>query len=322
MKRLLTGIQPTGQLHIGNYLGAVKNFLNIEQDYETFLMLADLHALTINPDPKQFSNYVLDLAATLIACGVNPQKTPIFVQSLVPAHLELTWILNCITPIGELERMTQYKDKSDKFGANAGLFTYPVLMAADILLYQANYVPVGEDQIQHIELARFIARKFNHHFGPTFVEPEPIITEAKRIMALNNPVKKMSKSIPGSAIGLDDTAEQIRKKIMAAVTDTTPDKKMSPGVTNLFSLLSSFAPNEVDRFKDQFNNGTLKYSELKTTLADSIIAELEPIQNRKKEILANPQQLTEILKKGNLAAQKITEITLKDVKQKVGLLSL
>lgn len=322
MQKLLTGAQPTGRLHIGNYLGAIKNFLTLQDKYRSFFMLADLHALTITPDPEDFPKQTLDLAATLIACGVDPEKTTLFPQSSVPGHLELAWILSTITPIGELERMTQYKDKSDKFGTNAGLFTYPVLMAADILLYQAEFVPVGEDQTQHLELTRIIARKFNHKFGDTFVEPKAIITESKRIMALNNPAKKMSKSIPGSAICLDDSPDQIRKTVMSAITDTGSDGKMSPGITNLFTLLEEFAPEQVERFHADFKTGNLKYVDLKTTLADAIITTLEPIQKKKKTILSNPAELKLILKAGALIAQESSQKNLAKIKKTVGLIDL
>src|SRR3989344_2138316 len=204
MKRLLTGIQPSGALHIGNYLGAVKQIVKLQGDYETYVMIADLHALTTPQDPQKYQRQILNLAAILIASGLDTQKTTLFVQSAIPAHTQLAWIFSTLTPIGELERMTQYKEKSDRHGQNAGLLTYPVLQAADILLYRPEVVPVGEDQVQHIELTRVIARKFNSRYGETFTEPKTLLTKSARIMALNNPTNKMSKSVVGSAVGMDD----------------------------------------------------------------------------------------------------------------------
>jgi tryptophanyl-tRNA synthetase len=323
MKRLLTGIQPTGKLHIGNYLGAIKNFLDLQDQYENFFMLADLHALTVEQNPQEFSQTTLDLAATLIACGIDPNKTTFFIQSAVPAHLELAWILSTLTPLGELERMTQYKDKSDKFSSNAGLLTYPVLMAADILLYQGELVPVGEDQVQHLELARILARKFNNKYGQTFVEPKPIITEAKRIMSLKDPSKKMSKSIVGSAIGLDDSETEIRKTIMSAVTDSTNENgQMSAGVANLFTILEEFNSNLAHQLKEDFNNNQLKYVDLKENLATTLVNELGKISQKKKGILANPNELINILQNGSQKANEIAQKALIDIKDKVGLINL
>lgn len=318
MKRLLTGIQPSGALHLGNYVGAILQVLELQKDYETFLMVADLHALTVPQDPKKYPDQVYDLAATLLACGVDPTKTVLFVQSQIPEHTALTWIFSTLTPLGELERMTQYKEKSDKHGQNAGLLTYPILQAADILLYRPEIVPVGEDQVQHLELTRVIARKFNARYGQTFSEPKTLLTKAARVMALNDPSQKMSKSILGSGVGLDDKPEQIRKAIMSAVTDTAPSKEMSAGVKNLFALLEIFAPGQVAQFQKSHASGELKYAELKTALADAIITKLEKIQQAKAQI--SRAELTKILASSRGRAQAIAAQTMAQVRQKVGLI--
>jgi tryptophanyl-tRNA synthetase len=321
MATLLTGIQPSGPLHIGNYLGAVKQFVELQKEYDAYFMIADLHALTSVQDPKALTSFTLDLAAAMLAAGLDPQKTTLFVQSAVPAHTELTWIFSTLTPLGELERMTQYKEKSDRQGQNAGLLTYPILQACDILLYNPEFVPVGEDQVQHVELTRIIARKFNSRYGETFKEPKTLLTKTARVMALNEPQKKMSKSIPGSAIGLDDTPDQIRKVIMSAVTDTSPTGEMSAGVKNLFGLLSEFAPDKVAEFESAHQSGTIRYADLKSTFAEDIIATLEPIQAKKKQILANPEELLSILKTGNHKANQVAAQKLLDIRHRVGLLN-
>lgn len=320
MKRLFTGIQTTGDLHIGNYLGAIKQFVDLQHEYESFFMVADLHALTIPQDPKKYHDQVLNVAATVIASGLDTTKTTLFVQSALSAHTQLTWILSTLTPLGELERMTQYKEKSDKHGQNVGLLTYPVLQAADILLYHPDFVPVGEDQVQHIELTRDIARKFNTRYSPTFTEPKALLTHSARVMALNDPAKKMSKSIAGSAINMDASADDIHRAIMGAVTDTAPDGAMSAGVANLFGLLGAFAPESVERFTKEHDAGTIKYSDLKATLSDSIIATLAPIQKAKKELLADPKTLSALIARGNACAQTIATQTLTDVYTKLGLI--
>lgn len=320
MKRLFTGIQPTGDLHIGNYLGAIKQFVGLQNEYESFFMVADLHALTIPQDPKKYHDQVLNVAATVIASGLDATKTTLFIQSAIPEHAQLTWIFSTLTPMGELERMTQYKEKSDKHGQNAGLLTYPVLQAADILLYHPDVVPVGEDQVQHIELTRDIARKFNARYSPTFKEPKALLTRSARVMALNDPAKKMSKSIAGSAIAMDASTDDIHRTVMGAVTDTAPDGAMSAGVANLFGLLGAFAPESVARFTKEHDAGTIKYSQLKETLSDSIIATLAPIQKTKKELLADPKTLNVIIAQGNARAQTIATQTLADVYSKIGLI--
>ena len=321
MKQLLTGIQPSGALHIGNYLGAIKQIIELQKDYDCLVMIADLHALTTPQDPKAYQNQVLDVTATLLASGLDASKTTLFLQSAIAEHTELAWIFNTITPIGELERMTQYKEKADKHGQNAGLLTYPVLQAADILLYHPEVVPVGEDQIQHLELTRLIARKFNSRYGQTFAEPKTLLTKSARIMALNDPTKKMSKSIAGSAVGMDDSADDIRKAISSAVTDTAPDGEMTAGVKNLFTLLEGFAPEKVTEYQKAHEDKNIKYSDLKNDLGSAIVDTLTPIQQKKKEILADSQNLLSVLKSGNQKAQGIASETLSDIRQKVGLIS-
>lgn len=320
MKRLLTGIQPSGVLHIGNYLGAIKQIVELQKDYDTYVMIADLHALTTLQDPQKYQDQILNLAATLIASGIDSSKTTLFAQSAIPAHAQLAWIFSTITSIGELERMTQYKEKSDKHGQNAGLLTYPVLQAADILLYHPEVVPVGEDQVQHLELTRVIARKFNSRYGKTFSEPKTLLTKSARIMALNNPAGKMSKSVIGSGVGMDDSEAEVRKAIMGAVTDTSPGGEMTDGVKNLFALLEGFAPKKVAEFEKAHNDKTIKYSELKTELADAIFSTLATIQQKKQTIVSNKTELKNILARGNKKAAEIASQTITNIYQKTGLL--
>mgnify|MGYP000850963842 CR=1 FL=1 len=323
-KRIFSGIQPTGIVHIGNYLGAIKNWVNLQDQYECFFCIVNYHALTIPQEPQTLSQRVLDLAATLLAAGLDPEKCTLFVQSDVPEHTELTWLLTCLTPVGQLERMTQYKDKSqgqetDSIGA--GLLCYPVLMAADILIYKADAVPVGQDQTQHLELTRDVARRFNNAYGPTFPELEGIFTEAAKIMALNDPERKMSKSIPGSYIALTEDPDSIRKKIKRAVTASGADPEaMPPGVTNLFTLLQSFAPSQVvAQFQQDYDNKTIRYSDLKEAVAEHLIAELTPIQERYQELLANPDQLRKILSTGAEQARNVASKNLQEIRERMGL---
>src|SRR3989344_6745673 len=237
---LLGGVQPSGTLHIGNYLGAIKQWVELQKSHKEFLMIVDLHAITVPQEPRELNKKTLELAALLIACGIDPKKTTLFIQSHVPAHVELGWILNTLTPIGELERMTQFKEKQEKSGLLAGLLNYPVLQAADILLYQTDVVPVGEDQLQHLELTRTLVRKFNNKFGEVFKIPKSVLQkDAGRIMGLDNPKKKMSKSATSANnyIALLDAPEEIRRKIKIAVTDSGKeikyDKKEKPALSNL-----------------------------------------------------------------------------------------
>src|SRR5919202_891876 len=258
--RVLSGVQPSGNLHLGNYLGAIKRWVDYQEQFDNFFCIVDLHAITVPQDPEDLRRQTRELAAFYLAAGIDPAKSTVFVQSHVPAHTELAWILNCVTPMGWLERMTQFKDKSAKEGDNkerisTGLFDYPVLMAADILLYKATHVPVGEDQKQHVELTRDIAERFNRLYGDTFVIPEPMIAETgARIMSLDDPTNKMSKSdeSPGSRIGIYDSPDTIRRNIMRATTDSLRDIRFDPnrpGVTNLltiYEVLSAQSPLQIE----------------------------------------------------------------------------
>lgn len=320
MAKVFSGIQPTGIIHLGNYLGAVKNWVKLQDEHDCIFSIVDLHSLTIPYDPKGLNDRILDALATNIAAGLDPNKSSIFVQSMVKEHTELTWLLTTITPVGNLERMTQYKEKSEKQGLLAGLLCYPVLMAADILLYKAEMVPVGEDQIQHLELSRVIARKFNSTFGKYFPEPQPNLTKATRVMALNDPASKMSKSIPGSFIALTDEPKEILKKVKRAVTASDVEGEVSPGVKNLFTLLEAFATKEVyAKFAKDLEDGDLKFSELKPALAEAIINELTPIRQKREELLAKPKYLQEIIEAGACRASKEAKQNMEEIKELMGL---
>jgi len=323
-KRIFSGIQPTGIIHLGNYLGAIKNWVDLQNNYESIFSIVNYHAITIPQQAETLASNVMDLAATLLAAGLDPERCTLFVQSDVPEHTELSWILTCLTPVGQLERMTQYKDKSQGQNAEsigAGLLCYPVLMAADILIYKAEGVPVGQDQTQHLELTRDIARRFNNTYGETFPEIEGIFTQAAKVMALNEPTKKMSKSIPGSYIALTEEPDSIRKKIKRAVTASDADSdQMPPGVANLFTLLESFASQDVvDKFKDDYAEQTIRYSELKEAVAEHIVAGLTPIRERYLALKEQPEQLRTILSRGAEQARKIAQANLQEIKEKVGL---
>jgi tryptophanyl-tRNA synthetase len=322
MARVFSGIQPTGAIHIGNYLGAVRNWVRLQERHESFICVVDYHAITIPYEAAEMPGRVHEAALDLLAAGIDPEKCVFFAQSDVPEHTELCWLFDSLASLGALERMTQFKEKSDQFreNVNAGLFTYPVLQAADILLYKADLVPVGEDQLQHLELTREIARRFNHRFGDTFPEPEAELTPAARIMALNEPTRKMSKSIPGSFISLPDSEKEIRKKIGRAMTDAGPDASaMSPGVANLFTLLRGFAsPETVAHFQAEYEAGTLRYGELKPALADAMVAELSPIRERREALAANPEQVREALIHGARRARAIARTTMAEVRERMG----
>lgn len=324
MARVFSGIQPTGDIHIGNYLGAVRNWVKLQDEHECIFSIVDLHAMTIPYDAKAMPREVLDKAATLIACGIDPERSILYVQSHVREHTELCWILNTITPLGQLERMTQFKDKArqHKENVNAGLLNYPILQAADILLYKAEMVPVGEDQTQHLELTRDLARKFNHLFGETFPEPKTLLPEhAARVMALNDPTSKMSKSVPGSYIALHAEPDEIRALVRRAVTDTGPaGDAMSPGVANLFTLLEQFsAPDVVAQFRGAYERGELRYVDLKQQLAEDIVAALAPIRERRAELLADEAQVRERLRDGAERARAIARQVMAEVREKTGL---
>ncbi len=323
-KRIFSGIQPTGSIHIGNYLGAIKNWVALQNKYDSIFCIVDLHALT-NPDssPNMQKN-IFDLATTYLAVGLSPKKCILFVQSHIPEHTELTWLLNTITPIAELERMTQLKDKAKQFkkNINMGLFNYPVLMAADILLYKTNLVPVGEDQKQHIELTRTIARKFNNQHGKIFVVPEADIHKTlARIMSLAEPSQKMSKSIPQGCLFLTDSPSVIREKVKKAVTDSGSEIKhgpKKPAISNLISIYSSFSGLSYDRIEKKYKNKG--YGDFKNDLAEIIIKKLKPFQEKKKILEKNPDKIKKILENGAKKARPIAQKTIKEVKQKMGLI--
>lgn len=324
MKRVFSGVQPTGDIHIGNYLGAMRQFVALQDDYECFFCAVDLHALTVPQDPKVLKEKTIELAALYLAIGLDPKKVTIFIQSHVPAHAELAWLLQCITYFGELSRMTQFKDKSKgKESVSVGLFTYPDLMAADILLYNTHYVPVGEDQKQHLELTRDIAQRFNNRFGETFVVPEPMILKlGARIMSLTDPTKKMSKSDsdPNNRINLLDEPSVIKKKIMRAVTDSETEIKLDwenkPGVSNLLTIYSLFTGMEIEEVVNKFKGQG--YGTLKKELAEVVIDKLTVIQKNYKDL--SRDYVLKVLKEGAERAQAVAEKTLKEVKEKMGLI--
>jgi len=322
--RILSGIQPTGSMHIGSYIGAVSQWKKLQETGECLFFVADLHALTVPQEPKDFSKQVTETAIELIAAGLDPEKCIIFIQSEVKEHTELCWLLNTITPLGELERMTQYKDKSRQFkdSINAGLLNYPILQAADILLYQVDSVPVGEDQKQHLELTKMLARKFNQKYGKTFKVPEALLLETgAKIMALDNPKKKMSKSQPETCLFLFDEPEIIKKKIMSAVTDTgksvkyDPEKK--PGISNLLAIYSLVGQKSISELEKKFKNKG--YGDFKKSLAELLILKLEPFRRKKKELLSREVYVKEILERGRKRAQIIASATMQDVRKKMGL---
>lgn len=325
--RIFSGIQPSGVVHVGNYVGAMLQWAQLLREIESIFCIVDLHAITQPYEPAELSQRVLEAAAANIAAGIDPTRSILFVQSHVPEHTELMWLLNVITPVGQLERMTQYKDKSRrvKTGIMAGLLNYPVLQAADVLLYKASLVPVGEDQVQHVELMRDIAERFNKQFGETFPLPAARLTQGARVLALNDPTKKMSKSEPGSYIALTDAPEAIRKAIRSAVTDPgppAPGSKLdgaSAGVGNLFTLLAVFAPQRSGEFRAAYEQGTIRYSEMKQVLADAVVGTLTPIRERYEELARNPQQVRDILADGARRVRPMAQATMEEVRVKMGL---
>lgn len=315
-----------GSLHLGNYLGAMVNWAKMQDEYDCYYMIADLHSLTIRNNPEELRKNILNLIALYIASGLDPEKNTIFIQSHVPSHPALSWVLNCYTYIGELNRMTQYKDKALKHSdnINSGLFTYPVLMAADILVYNADLVPVGADQKQHLEITRDIAERFNSIYGETFKIPEPYIPKyGARIMGLQNPTSKMSKSSPdvNDKILLTDTPDEIRKKLKKAVTDSENqvryDVENKPGVSNLMTIYGIITGKTMDDIEKEFEG--LGYGAFKTAVAEAVIGKLEPLQTRYNELLQNPEKLKDIYEKGAEKAIAKTEPLLKDVYKKIGL---
>ena len=325
-KTMLSGIQPSGDLHLGNYLGAVKNWAALADEFDCYYFMADLHSLTVRQNPAELRRRSVAQLAQYIACGLDPEKNTLFIQSHVHEHAELGWILNCYTMFGELSRMTQFKDKSAKNtdNINGGLFTYPALMAADILLYQADFVPVGQDQKQHCELTRDIALRFNNIYGETFKVPEPYIPKVgARIMSLGTPTSKMSKSDPQGCVFLLDKPEEIARKFKRAVTDSdtencvryAPEEK--PGVANLMSIYSSVSGKTFAEIEAEFEG--LGYGAFKSAVGDAVIEALRPVREEAERIMADKAYLQQVYTQGAQKASAIARKTLRKVYKKVGL---
>ena len=326
---VLSCIQPTSEMHFGNYFGAVKNWVDLQEKYHCIYGVVDYHAMTMPYVPKELYNNTMNMVIDLLACGVDPEKSILFIQSLVPEHAELAWILSCYCSYGELQRMTQFKDKSESDKVqekgnivSTGLFTYPVLQAADILIYLAEYVPVGKDQEQHLELSRNIANRFNNKHGDFFKEPKALFTEVPKLLSLNDPSKKMSKSLGDQhVVRLFEDEASIRKKVKSAVTDVGPKTDtMSPGVANLFELIK--ACGNMDAYAllmDHYNAGTLKYSELKEVVANGLVTLSKAFIERKAIITADEKKVVEQVHEMSNEARKLAKETVRQVRELVGL---
>ena len=324
-KRMLSGIQPSGDLHLGNYLGAIKNWADRVNDYECYYFMADLHTITVRQEPAELRRRSLNQLAQYIACGLDPEKNVLFLQSHVPAHTQLAWVLNCYTMFGELSRMTQFKDKSAKYSdnINAGLFTYPVLMAADILLYQPDYVPVGEDQKQHVELCRDIAGRFNGVYGDVFKVPEPLIVKTgARIYGLTTPEAKMSKSVPDGCVFLMDSPDDIRRKFKRAVTDSDRencvryDRASKPGVANLMDIYSKLTGKSIAEIEAEFAGQG--YGVFKPAVGEVVVEALRPIREEATRLIADKAYLDGVYRAGAEKAAYVANKTLRKVYKKVG----
>jgi len=324
-KRIFSGIQPTGEPHLGNYIGAIRRWVEMQHEYDSFFCLVDLHAITLPWDPQRLSSQTLNTAAVLIACGIDPERAVLFRQSQVAQHTELAWILTCLARMGELRRMVQFKEKSkgDTESVGTGVFTYPVLQAADVLLYRAHGVPVGEDQRQHIELMRDLGARFNKSLGRTFVIPEPLIsTKGARIMALDAPREKMSKSSlrPNSVISLTDAPELVAKKIRSAVTDSGREVtggKDKPALTNLLTIFSLVEGTPVAELEERFGEGG--YAPFKAALAEAVVEHLRPIRERYEDLSDDPAELDRLLGGSAKRASDVAEATMVDVRARAGL---
>ena len=324
--RIVSGQKPTGRAHIGNYFGANRPWVELQEDarYECFFFIADYHAITVDWDPEGLRQATIDMTLDLLACGLDPQRVVLFAQSHVSEHMELCWALNAFASYGDLTRMTQFKEVREEAEereafVSAGLFDYPVLQAADILMYHAEKVPVGEDQVQHVELTRRVARRFNSYLGDYFVEPEWWLSEAPRIRSLADPEKKMSKSYGDKhVIGLMEDEDSIYEKVKSAVTDVGPQADgMSPGIENLFRLLKLTAPPEVyDRLYGDYEGGSLKYVELKESLFEHLMATLRPVRDRRRQ-LTEPDA-REVLQRGAEKASAVARQTIREIRQRVG----
>ncbi len=328
-KVVLTCAQPTGKLHLGNYLGALKNWVSLIEGNECYFGVVDMHAITIPYVPADLRKNVYDCVAQYIACGMDPQKCNLFLQSSIVGHTELAWVLGCICPLGQLERMTQFKDKSRKHAEaiNSGLLYYPVLMASDILIYNADIVPVGEDQKQHIELTRDLAQKFNFTYSDTFKVPEPYIPESgARIMSLQSPESKMSKSDPNQAgtLYITDKPDALRKKIMSAVTDSDSEVRFAPGekpgVSNLMCIMAAFTGESMEQIQADFAGKGYGY--FKKAVADVVVEGLTPVRERYEQVVADKSLIEEALKRGNEAAQRRADKIMSKVYRKVGFLKI
>ncbi len=326
-KIIFSGVQPSGNLTLGNYIGAIKNWVSLQDEYNCIYCIVDLHALTVRQNPTELRQRSRSLLALYIACGLDPEKNILFVQSHVSAHAELAWILNCFTYMGELNRMTQFKEKARKHSdnINAGLFTYPVLMAADILLYQTDLVPVGNDQKQHLEITRDIAQRFNNIYGEVFKIPEPYIPEVgARIMSLQEPEKKMSKSDENenAYISLLDPPDVIMRKFKRAVTDSEMviryDEENKPGISNLMSIYASVTGKSFEEIEAEFEGKG--YGDFKKAVGEAVVETLKPIQEKHKELMADRAYLDEVMKSGAEAANRLANRTLRKVYRKVGLI--
>ncbi len=323
-KRVFSGIQPTGVPHIGNYFGALRNYVALQDEYDAIYCVVDYHAMTINYDTTKMIERRHEVARALLACGLDPNRCSLFIQSDVPAHTELTWILSIVTGMGRLQNMTQFKDKAaqNEENINAGLFTYPILMAADILIYKGEKVPVGEDQLQHLELAREIARRFNARFGEgTFPEPEPILSQAPRIMGLDGPVK-MSKSL-GNTIEIFDSAETVWEKLRPAYTDPARKRLKDPGnpdICNIFTLHKQVSPPElVEEINIACRKAEIGCIECKKRLNEHLNATLDPIRERGKELAQHPDMVTDALEAGKKRCRELAAETMHEVRVKTGL---
>lgn len=322
MKRIFSGVQPSGRIHLGNYV-TMKNFVNHQLDKDCFYCIVDLHSVTVEQDPEELRKKSIELAALYVAIGLDPEKVTLFLQSHVPAHSELAWLLQCNSYMGELSRMTQFKDKSSKKkSVTNGLFTYPILMAADILLYKTDFVPVGSDQKQHLELTRDIAERFNNKYGDTFIIPKPLIKkQGARIMSLSNPDNKMSKSDDDkfATITILDTPKEIKKKIMRAQTDSDMkikyDAENKKGISNLLTIYSEFSDYTIEELEEKYDGEG--YGTFKKDLVEVVITELEPLQERYNDIIESGK-INEILKKGAIRANNVSKEVLNDVKEKMG----
>jgi len=321
--RVVSGIRPSGEIHIGNYLGAIKQWIELQEKYECFFFVADLHAITTSFDPKILKKEIQDTVTSYLALGLNPEKATLFVQSQTSEPTALAWILGCLTPLGELKRMTQFKEKAkEQKEVKVGLLNYPLLMAADILLYNADLVPVGKDQQQHVELTRDIAKTFNKKFGETFVVPKPLLSEGEKIMSLQNPKKKMSKSgDERECIFLFEESEKILEKIKKAVTDSGKEIKYEPrrkpGISNLIKIFSLFSQRNIPEVENQFLGK--RYHQFKLKLAELLIEKLAPFRKKKEEFSKREIFVKEVLEKGRKKAKDVAQKTMEEVKEKIGL---